>query len=117
VLNARKITEIQNAILEIPVSDHVVDYAVNLVRSTRPNQENADEFINKMVSWGAGPRASLYLILAAKTRAALYNRLTPSVNDVKQVAEIVLQHRILTSFAANAEGLQPKDIIKKILSE
>ncbi len=117
VLNARKITEIQKAILEIPVSDHVVDYAVNLVRSTRPNQENADEFINKMVSWGAGPRASLYLILAAKTRAALYNRLTPSVNDVKQVAEIVLQHRILTSFAANAEGLQPKDIIKKILSE
>ncbi len=117
VLNAKKITEIQNAILEIPVSDHVVEYAVKLVRATRPDNENADEFIKKMVSWGAGPRASLYLILAAKTRAALYNRLTPSINDVKAVAEIVLQHRILISFAANAEGYQPKDIIKKILSE
>ncbi len=117
ILSAEKIVEIQKAILEIPVSEHVVDYAVKLVRATRPNEDNSNEFIKKMVSWGAGPRASLYLILASKTRAALYNRLTPSVNDVKEVAEIVLQHRILTSFAANAEGLQSKDIIKKILSE
>ena len=117
VLNAKKIIDIQKAILEIPVSDHVVEFAVKLVRATRPSEDEADDFIKKMVSWGAGPRASLYLILAAKTRAALYNRLTPSVNDVKAVAEIVLQHRILTSFAANAEGYQPKDIIKKILSD
>ena len=117
VLDAEKIIAIQEAMLEIPVSEHVINYAVTLVRATRPNSEHTTEFIKKWVSWGAGPRASQYLISAAKTRAALYGKLTPSINDVKEVAEIVLQHRVLTSFAANAEGLESKDIIKKLLKE
>ena len=117
VLDAEKIIAIQEAMLEIPVSEHVIDYAVKLVRATRPNSEHTIEFIKKWVSWGAGPRASQYLISAAKTRAALHGKLTPSINDVKEVAEIVLQHRVLTSFAANAEGLESKDIIKKLLKE
>ncbi|MFC1887321.1 AAA family ATPase [Candidatus Cloacimonadota bacterium] len=117
VIDAKEITDIQKAILAIPVSDHVLDYAVKLARSTRPTNEDAPDLIKKWVNWGAGPRASQYLILAAKTRAALHNRLTPAQEDVDQMAEIVLQHRVLISFAAEAEGLSSKDVIKKLISQ
>jgi len=117
VLDAEEIISIQKAILEVPVSDHVLDFAVNLTRSTRPADENAPEFIKKWVNWGAGPRASQYLVLAAKTRAALNNRLTPSEEDVENIAEIVLQHRVLVSFAAEAEGLKSRDVIRKLISK
>lgn len=117
VLYAKKIIEIQKAILDIPVSKHVIDYAVKLTRSTRPDDDTAPDFIKKYVNWGAGPRASQYLITAAKTRAAMYKRLTPSENDVNKVAKIVLQHRVLISFTAEAEGLKSEDIIKKLIKE
>ncbi|KQC03213.1 MAG: AAA family ATPase [Candidatus Cloacimonas sp. SDB] len=117
ILDTEEIISIQKAILEIPVSDHVLDFAVNLTRSTRPADENAPDFIKKWVNWGAGPRASQYLVLAAKTRAALHNRLTPSEEDVENIAEIVLQHRVLVSFAAEAEGLKSRDVIKKLISK
>jgi MoxR-like ATPase len=117
ILDAEEIISIQKAILEIPVSDHVLEFAVNLTRSTRPADENAPDFIKKWVNWGAGPRASQYLVLAAKTRAALHNRLTPSEEDVENIAEIVLQHRVLVSFAAEAEGLKSRDVIKKLISK
>jgi len=116
ILSAEEIIEIQNAIKHIPVSEHVFDFAVKLVRSTRPQYKESPDFIKKWVNWGAGPRASQYLVYAAKTRAALNNRLTPSIDDVKYVSRIVLQHRIIVSFAAEAEGLQSKDIIKKLIS-
>jgi MoxR-like ATPase len=93
----------------------VLQYAVNLVRSTRPVYKESPDFIKKWVNWGAGPRASQFLILAAKTKAALDGRLTPSENDINKVAEIVLQHRVLISFAAEAEGLKSRDVIKKLL--
>ncbi|MBT3168620.1 MAG: MoxR family ATPase [Candidatus Cloacimonetes bacterium] len=115
ILDATEIIKIQNAIREIPVSEHVIEFAVKLVRSTRPNFDEAPDFIKKFVNWGAGPRASQYLIIAAKTRAALDNRLSPSVDDVKQIAEIVLQHRVLVSFAAEAEGMRSKDVIQKLI--
>ena len=116
ILSAEEIIEIQNAIKHIPVSEHVFDFAVKLARSTRPQYKESPDFIKKWVNWGAGPRASQYLVYAAKTRAALNNRLTPSIDDVKYISRIVLQHRIIVSFAAEAEGLQSKDIIIKLIS-
>ncbi len=116
VLSAAEIVEIQKAVTKIPVSEHVLDFAVKLTRSTRPQYKNAPDFIKKWVNWGAGPRASQYLVYAAKTKATLDNRFTPSINDVKEIATIVLQHRIIISFAAEAEGLNSKDIIKKLIS-
>ena len=116
VLSAAEIVEIQKAVTKIPVSEHVLDFAVKLTRSTRPQYKNAPDFIKKWDNWGAGPRASQYLVYAAKTKAALDNRFTPSINDVKEIAIIVLQHRIIISFAAEAEGLSSKDIIKKLIS-
>ncbi len=116
ILSAEEIIEIQNAIKHIPVSEHVLDFAVKLARSTRPQYKESPDFIKKWVNWGAGPRASQYLVYAAKTRAALNNRLSPSIDDVKYISRIVLQHRIIVSFAAEAEGLQSKDIIKKLIS-
>jgi MoxR-like ATPase len=116
VLKQEDILAIQHAVRAIPVSDHVLDFAVRLARATRPGSAETPDLVNKWVNWGAGPRASQYLVLAAKTRAALHNRLTPSEEDVVQVAAIVLQHRVLVSFAAEAEGLKPRDVINKIVS-
>jgi MoxR-like ATPase len=115
ILTAETIKQIQKSVREIPVSDHVLKYAVKLVRSTRPNEESTPDFINKWVSWGAGPRASQFIVLAAKTKAALEGRLTPSEADVADVATIVLRHRILVSFAAQAEGITSEDIVKMLL--
>ena len=117
VLNAEEIIKIQNTIRQIPVSEHVLDFAVKLTRSTRPDYKEAPDYIKKWVNWGAGPRASQYLVIAAKTKAALDGRFSPSVDDIKQIAEIVFQHRVLVSFAAEAEGLKSKDVIKKLLSD
>ncbi len=117
MMSARDIREIQKAVRILPVSDHVLDFAVRLARATRPKSADAPEFIQRWVNWGAGPRASQYLILAAKTRAALQNRPSPSIEDVVRVAEIVLQHRIVISFTAEAEGLRARDIIEKLITE
>lgn len=117
LLGAQQIISIQHSIRSLPVSEHVLKYAVKLVRSTRPNSPEASPQIKQWVAWGAGPRACQYLILAAKVRAALDGRLTPSEDDVKASAEIVLQHRIIPSFAAQAEGIYSKQIVRKLLEE
>jgi MoxR-like ATPase len=117
VINREELILIQKAIRSLPVSEHVIKYAVNLVRATRPVSESASDYTKKWVNWGAGPRASQFLILAAKTKAALQGRLTPAEEDVRQVAEIVLQHRILVSFTAEAEGISSADIVKHLISE
>jgi len=117
VINAEEIIQIQNAVKEIPISEHVLEFAVKLVRTTRSQYDDSPEYIKKWVSWGAGPRASQYLIYAARSRAVLQGRLTPSVDDVISVAQIVLQHRILISFAAEAENITPLTIIKKIITD
>jgi len=116
-LTGSQIIALQQAIRSLPVSDHVLKFAVNLVRKSRPNSEDAIPEIKQWVSWGAGPRASQYLILAAKARAALDGRLTPAEEDVKASAINVLQHRILPSFAAQAEGIDSKNIIQRLLEE
>lgn len=115
IVTGQEILAIQRAILDIPVSEHVYEYAVKLVRQTRPNSEVCSSDIRELISWGAGPRASQYLVLAAKARAALLGRLTPSEEDVKFVAPLVLRHRVLPSFAADAEGIKSIDIINKLL--
>lgn len=115
VITGKDILAIQAAILDIPVSDHVFEYAVKLVRRTRPDSEECEKEIAELISWGAGPRASQYLVLAAKSRAALQGRLTPSEDDVRFVAPLVLRHRVLPSFKSEAEGIKSTDIINKLL--
>jgi MoxR-like ATPase len=101
----------------VPVSDHVIDYAVRLVRATRQNNASQLDYIKNWVSWGAGPRASQYLILGAKTRAILDNRPTPAVEDVRAVAKPVLRHRIVTSFNAEADGVTAEHIVERLMDD
>ncbi len=114
ILDRKAIMEYQDLIRRVPVADNVIDYAVDLVAKTRPDSESAPDFIQKWVGWGAGPRASQYLILGAKTRAAMMGNPTPSIEDVKAVALPVLRHRVLTNFNAEADGVSVDEIIKKL---
>jgi MoxR-like ATPase len=114
VLGAADIMELQKLVRRVPVADHVVGYAVRLARATR-GRDGGPEFVRQWVSWGAGPRASQYLILGAKTRAVLLGRYAPGVEDVQAVAPAVLRHRIVTNFAAEAEGVKPERIIQDLL--
>ncbi len=117
IFTPEKIRVFQDLIVKVPVDDQAVKYAVNLSRATRPNENGAPEFIKKWVQWGAGPRASQYLILGGKARAILNGRYTVSCNDIKDVAEPVLQHRIITNFHAEAEGKTTFQIIDQLLRE
>ena len=99
----------------MPVSDHLIKYAVDLARATRPGETDAPEFIKNWVNWGAGPRASQYLILAAKTRAILQGRPTPGPEDVQFAAYPVLRHRIVATFRAEADGISNDHIVQKVL--
>ncbi len=117
VLDAKEIKNLQSEIKKIPVTDKIIDYAVKLVRTTRPNYPKSPEFIKNMTSWGAGPRASQYLVLAAKINAAINGKYTPEIEDVKRVSKIVLRHRILPNFRAEAENVTSDDIIEKLLEE
>ena len=101
-------------VLRVPVADNLIEKAVKIVTATRP-ETSSDEQIKKYVQWGAGPRASQFLILASKTRAVLYGRYTPNAEDLKNVAVPVLRHRVIPSFAAEAEGISSTDIINNIL--
>ena len=115
LLSAQKIIELQTAVRNMPLSQHVLEYAVKLARSTRPADPGCKPDVAKWINWGAGPRASQYLVLAAKAKAALDGRLTPAEEDVRSVAVSVLSHRVLISFAAEAEGIKVTDIIAKLL--
>jgi len=115
ILSGKDIIEFQKLVRRVPVSDFLISYAVNLARATRPNNDHAPDFIKNWVSWGAGPRASQYMILAAKTRAILDGRPTPGPEDVRFAALPVLRHRIVTSFNAEADGVDTTVIINKLL--
>ncbi len=115
ILSADDIIRFQQLVRRVPVSDHLIEYAVALVRATRPTEEDALDFVKNWVNWGAGPRASQYLILAAKTRAILDGRPTPGPDDVRFAANPVLRHRIVTSFNAEADGVDTMEIIRRIL--
>jgi MoxR-like ATPase len=117
VVDGATITEFQHLIRRIPVADHVFEYAASLVRATRPDQAEAPEFVKKFMAWGAGPRASLNLILAGKARAALRGRCHVAVDDVRALALPVLRHRIIPNFAARSEGMTPDSLIGKLLEQ
>ncbi|MCE9626813.1 MAG: AAA family ATPase, partial [Candidatus Eisenbacteria bacterium] len=109
------IMELQALIRRVPVTEHVVRYAVRLARATRGG-DGAPEFVKQWVSWGAGPRASQYLVLGAKARAVLHGRFTPGIEDVRAVAPSVLRHRVVTNFTAEAEGIKPDRIIADLIA-
>src|ERR1043165_1889409 len=115
VLSAEDVLALQELVRKVPVADHVVKYAIRLVRQTRLNQPDTPKFIKDYVSWGAGPRASQTLVLAGKARALLQGRYHVSTQDIREVAYPALRHRVLTNFNAEAEGIRPDDIIKMLI--
>jgi len=115
IIHADNIQYFQKLIRDIPVTDNVLEYAVKLAAKTRPNSEFATEAINKYISWGAGPRASQFLVLGAKCHAAISGKYAPDIEDVQAVAEPILRHRIVRNYRAEAEGLSIEKIIKDLL--
>jgi MoxR-like ATPase len=115
VMDRDEIIALQDTVRRIPVADHIFEYASTLVRATRPDDEEAPEFIREWLSYGAGPRASLYLITAGKARAALRGRLHMAIEDVQALAPAILRHRIILNFAARSEGMTSDDVIRKLL--
>ncbi|MEY5131738.1 MAG: hypothetical protein RL734_1805 [Bacteroidota bacterium] len=116
ILSAEDIIRFQDIARKIPVSDNVINYAVSLVRATRPQTSNS-KTVKDLLSYGAGPRASQYLVLGAKTRAAMRGAFTPEIDDIRAVAEPVLRHRIVTNFSAEADNITPSNIISMLLKE
>lgn len=115
LFNADEIIEVQHLVRRIPVADNVVDYTVRLVHSTRPGMEGSSDYVNNYVDWGAGPRASQNLVLAAKAHAAIHGKFSPDIEDVKAVAVGILRHRILKNYKAEAEGITEEKIISELL--
>lgn len=117
VLSGKEILELQQIVRQVPVTDHVVDYALALVRQTRVDQPGCPEFINNWLSWGAGPRAVQFLLLGGKSRALLAGRTHVSTEDIQALAAPVLRHRIVTNFAAESEGVTPDTVIERLVAE
>lgn len=116
VIDARRIIELQELVRRVPVGQHVYNFAIDIVRATRPTEPGASDFVRHWLSWGAGPRAGQYMILAGKARALMQGRLYVTMEDIEAVAPPVLRHRIIPNFNAEAEGISVEQIIGKILS-
>ena len=114
LFTAEEIVNFQQLIRKIPVADNVIEYAVKLVAKTRPNGEYAPSIVKEFVDWGAGPRASQNLILAAKANAATCGKFSPDIEDVQAVAEGILRHRMIKNYKAEAEGLTEEKIIAEL---
>ena len=117
LMTGPEIIQLQNIVKRVPVGDHVIDFAARLTRATRPGSNEAPEFVKEMVGWGAGPRAGISLISAAKAHAVLRGRVHATTVDVAAVALPVLRHRVLTTFNAEAAGVKSDDIIKRLIEE
>jgi len=117
VVDGPSILEFQHLVRRIPVADHVFEYAAALVRATRPDEPEAPAFVKKFMAWGAGPRASLNLILAGKARAALRGRSHVAIEDIQALCHPILRHRIIPNFAARSEGMTPDTLIASLLEE
>jgi len=117
VLSSEEIISFQNLVRKVPVADNVIEFAVKVSNLTRPMNGTSPKYIKDWVTWGAGPRASQYLVLAAKTKAVIDGRFTPNIDDIKSAMLPVLRHRIITNFSAEAEGISSVDVIKKLLDE
>ncbi len=116
VINAQQILRLQEIVRRVPVGDHVYHFALDLVRATRPNEPGASDFVRHWLSWGAGPRAGQYMLLAGKARALMHGRLYVTIEDIEAVAGPVLRHRIILNFNAEAEGVSVDQIIEKIMT-
>ena len=116
VINSKELKDYQDLVRNVPVSDNVIEYAVNFVHNTRPSK-SSHKLTNKYIDWGAGPRASSFLILAAKAQSLLSGKGTPDIEDVKKVSVPVLRHRIILNFNAEAEGIKVNDILKELSEE
>lgn len=114
ILSGAQIMEFQKLIRKIPIADNVLEYAVSLATKTRPNTERAPKMVNDYISWGAGPRASQYLVLGAKCHAAIHGKYSPDMEDVQAIANYVLRHRIVRNYKAEAEGISEEDVIKSL---
>ena len=117
VVTAEQLLELQHLVRRVPVAPSVASFAVHLARATRPRAEEAPPIVRKYVAWGAGPRASQYLVLGAKAGAALRGEPVPNIEDVKAVAHAVLAHRVLPNFEAEADGVTPRQLINTLLEE
>ena len=115
-MSRQELLTFQSLVRQLPVADHVIEYAVSLVSKTRPGSDAAPDFVNNYVSYGAGPRASQFLILGAKALAALDGRLTPLISDVRAIAIPVLRHRIIPNFNAEADDVGRVDLIERLLA-
>ena len=115
ILTGDQILYFQKLIRKIPIADNVLEYAVSLASKTRPNTAMATDTVNKYISWGAGPRASQYLVLGAKAHAAISGKYSPDIEDVKAIANYVLRHRVVVNYKAEAEGVTEEDIIKGLM--
>jgi MoxR-like ATPase len=115
VLAGEGIIKLQQLVRKVPASDHVIDYALRLVRATRPKEDEVLPFIKEWLSWGAGPRAAQYLILGAKARAILNGRFAATCDDIRALAAPVLRHRLFTNFNADSEGVSADDVVKKLI--
>ena len=115
IMDASDIIKYQNLIRSVPINDNVLHYAVSLVNKTRPSKENKDVTVNEYIEWGAGPRASQYIVLASKCHALLSGKYTPDIEDVKSIAIPVLRHRIVKNYKAESKGMSVDDIIHMIL--
>jgi MoxR-like ATPase len=117
VLNAETVKAFQDLVRRVPVPDHIYEFAVDLARRTRPGSSESPAWLKPLVSWGAGPRAVQYLILGAKARAALYGSYMVRLEDVIEVADPVLRHRVMTTFTAESEGVTSRDVTKRLVDE
>ena len=115
IVTAEQILAFQDLIRKIPIADNVLEYAVSLVAKTRPNTEKAAAKVNEYISWGAGPRASQYLVLGAKCHAAIRGKYSPDIEDVQAISKYVLRHRIVRNFKAEAEGVTEDQVIESLL--
>jgi MoxR-like ATPase len=117
VINSAELISFQELVRKVPVADNVIEFAVKISNLTRPINGSSPKYIKDWITWGAGPRASQYLILAAKTKAVMQGRFTPNIDDVRFAMLPVLRHRIITNFGAEAEGITAIDVIQKIVEE
>jgi MoxR-like ATPase len=117
LLDGEKILAFQQLVRRVPVPEHLLEYAVGIVRKTRPGQPEAPQWLKETVGWGAGPRAVQYLILGAKSRAALRGAYRASLEDIEAVASAVLSHRVITNFSAESQGMTSKKIVQRLIAE
>lgn len=116
VISAEEIIEFQDLVRKVPIADNVIEFAVKVASKTRPSNDGTNS-VGQWISWGAGPRASQYMVLSAKTRAVVSGRFTPNIDDIKASMIPVLRHRIITNFNAEAEGISSLDVIKNLMKE